>query len=271
MSEWIRIFFGFASDPREAEGFFSPAHLIFVSAMQLLTALLAILIAKKHRNTEREKQLKPLKVAAIVMLSCETLKAIILCTRGRGIVELRGILPLFLCSVMLFALPLSAFAKGRVREAALDFSLCFGPLCSLAGTYLAGNIFAAPILSFDVLVSTVTHCISGFAGIYIGATRLAAMERKNRPITGLILLVFELLALAVDILQLETPYQSNYMFFMTPDGTPFAILEKAAGGTGAGYTLLVMLTYFAYLILFELIYALFKRRKRGKEQHVCLS
>ena len=262
MSQWIRIFFGYEPDPREAEGWFSPQHLIFVSVMLLITVLIAVLVGRPRRKLDRAAQIRPLKVAAIAILSLETLKAVILCTRGRGIAELRGILPLFLCSVMLFALPLAAFTKGRVQEAALDFSLCFGPLCAAAGTYLAGNIFQSPILSFDVLVSVTTHCISGFAGVYIGVTHLAAMERKNMPATGLILLVFELMALAVDIIQLPTPYQSNYMFLMTPDGTPFTILESVAGGTGAVYTLLVALVYFAYLLLFELIYVLLTRRKR---------
>lgn len=264
MSEWIRIFFGFAPDPREAEGWFSPQHLIFVSAVLLIAVLLALAVAKKRRGADTDTRLKPLKVAAVVMLACETFKAVILCTRGRGLVELRGILPLFLCSVMLFALPLAAFAKGRVREAALDFSLCFGPLCAVAGTYLAGNIFQSPILSFDVIVSVITHNISGFAGVYIGATGLASMEKKNRPLTALILLVFELMALAADIIQLPTPYQSNYMFFMTPDGTPFTVLEAAAGGTGPVYTILVALVYFAYLALFRLVYVLLARRKRTR-------
>lgn len=262
MSDGIRIFFGFTPDPREAEGFFSPAHLLFVSAMLLITVTVALLTAKKRRGKGREERLHPLKYAAVIMLFCESLKAVILCTRGRGLSELRGILPLFLCSVMLFALPLAAFARGRVREAALDFSLCFGPLCAVAGTYLAANIFSSPILSFDVLVSVATHCISGFAGVYIGAAGLAGMKPQDRPVTALILLLFEAAALIVDIIQLETPYQSNYMFFTTPDGTPFSILEAAAGGTGPLYTLLVALTYFAYLILFELVYALLTRKKR---------
>lgn len=263
MLSWLRIFFGFASDPREAEGFFSPAHLIFVSVMLLITVFSALSAAGKRRGADREMKMRPLKYAAAAILLLETFKAVILCTRGRGIVELRGILPLFLCSVMLFALPLAAFAKGRVREAALDFSLCFGPLCAVAGTYLAGNIFASPILSFDVLVSVATHCISGFAGVYIGATGLARMKKENRPVCALILLAFEAAALAVDIIQRDTPYQSNYMFFLTPDGTPFSILESAAGGTGPLYTLLVALVYFAYLALFELGHALIVSGKRS--------
>lgn len=262
MFDRLRMFFGYIPDTREAEGFLSPAHLIFVTVMLLITVLFALRLAEKRRGTDTESRMRPLKAAAVVLLLMEGFRAIILCTRGNGLVELRGILPLFLCSVLILVLPVAAFAKGRAREAALDFSLCFGPLCAVAGTYLAANIFSSPILSFDVLISVLTHCVPGFAAVYIGATGLASMRRENRPITGLILLIIELMALAVDIIQLDTPYQSNYMFFMTPDGTPFSILEAAAGGVRPVYTLLVALIYFAYLVLFELVYALIKKRKQ---------
>ncbi len=71
-------------------------------------------------------------------------------------------LPLFLCSIQLIALPLAAFSKGRVKDASLDFVSIFGVLGMILGTYGAGNNYSAyPVLSFDNVVSGVTHAISG--------------------------------------------------------------------------------------------------------------
>lgn len=248
--DYIARYFGFGEDLYEAEGWFSWQHIVFVTVAIAIASLLAIFFARKNHNKDRKTQLKVLKVAAITMLTAETIKIVLVCFRWHDVWAFRTVLPLFLCSILLISLPLAAFAKGKVQNAALDFTQIFGYLACAAGTYLAGNIFASPILSFHVNVSVFTHCISGFVALYITLTKLAKMRTKDLWIVCLILLTFELFALGTNILQLETPYESNYMFLTHPAGTPFSILMTIACNIKPVYTVLVMAIYYAYMVLF---------------------
>ena len=259
--EFIGKYFGFGKDLYEAEGWLSWQHLIFVTLAIIVTIFLAFFLSKKKQDKSREEKIKVLKVASIVMLLLEATKIILECFHQHDVWACRSVLPLFLCSIILFSLPIAAFTKGRVQEAAFDFTQIFGIIACLAGTYLAGNIFRSPILSFYVDVSVTTHCISGFASLYITLSKLSKMEKKNTLFVSIILLIFEVLALSVDLIQLNSNYQHNYMFLITPDGTPFSIVEKIAGGHQAIYTILVMLIYFVYLFLYILIYRLITKKK----------
>ena len=259
MMDLIREYFGWTTE-RPVEGWLSWQHLLYVSLMVILTVALGIILGRRNRDADDAAKRRVLKGAAVLMVGLELFKIVICSFRAGDAWAFRGFLPLFLCSILLISLPLAAFGRGRVREAATDFSFAFGMLCCIAGTYLAGNIFGgSPVLSFDPMVSVTTHCISGFATVYIGASGLVGMKRRNIPISFAILAVFEGLALGVDIWQRETPYQSNYMFFMTPDGTPFQICLDIVGGSQVLYTVFVMLLYFVYLALFYAGYALVKR------------
>ena len=90
------------------------------------------------------------------------------------------------------SIPLAAFSKGRVKEAALDFVFIFGLLGALLGTYGAGNNYGTyPVLCFDNVVSGITHCISGFVSLYIIISGMQSMKKKNLPITfGILLFLF---------------------------------------------------------------------------------
>ena len=46
-----------------------------------------------------------------------------------------------MCSIQLITIPLAAWSKGRMQEAALDFVFIFGLLGAILGTYGAGETF----------------------------------------------------------------------------------------------------------------------------------
>jgi uncharacterized membrane protein YwaF len=166
-------------------------------------------------------------------------------------------LPLFLCSIQLITLPLAAFSKGRMREAALDFVFIFGILGAVAGTIGAGqNYNAYPVLSFDNVVSGLTHCISGFASLYIGFARMTSMKKKNIGITFGILFFFCAAAYIANVL---IPY--NDMFLMRGDGTPYDILYNLVGGSPVWYPLGVVGLFILYILAFYWIFFLVTHRK----------
>ncbi|MBQ3574707.1 MAG: hypothetical protein IJA26_03510, partial [Clostridia bacterium] len=117
----IKEFFGFDGYIRDAEGFFSWQHLVFVSALMLAMAIAAVVFGKKYKNRSTAEKNRALAVAAILMDGIELTKIILKCTFGGDPMAWLYDLPLFMCSIQLITLPLAAFAKGRLKEAALDF------------------------------------------------------------------------------------------------------------------------------------------------------
>ena len=130
----MREFFGFGGYERQAEGFLSWQHLLFVTFFVALTTGLAIYLGLKYKNKSYEEKNKILIWTAIILDSCEIFRIIICCIRSgepdRWLYEL----PLFLCSIQLIAIPFAAFSKNRIKEAALDFVFVFGMLGSVLGT-----------------------------------------------------------------------------------------------------------------------------------------
>lgn len=253
----MQEFFGFGGYAREPEGFLSWQHLVFVTALTAVMIVLAVVLGLRSRRLADGRSGRVLVWAALLIDGFELFKIVLMCIRAQDPMRWRYELPLFLCSIQLITIPLAAFARGRVREAALDFVAIFGLLGALLGTYGAGNNYSAyPVLSFDNVISGITHCLSGFAALYILIARMAHMKKQNIPITCTILLVFCVAAYIANHL-----VDGNYMFLMQGDGTPYDILYDLLGGHPVLYPLGVVVLFFAYIAAFYGVFYLAKRKK----------
>lgn len=253
----MREFFGFGGYMREPEGYFSWQHLLFVSLLMVLMVTAAILLGRANRHKEETARNAVLIWAAVLIDTLELFKIILLCFRSGDAMNWLYDLPLFLCSIQLITIPLAAFAKGRVKEAALDFVFLFGLLGAVLGTYCAGNNYASyPVLSFDNVISGITHCISGFASLYIGISGMTSMKTKNIGITFAILLGFCVAAYGVNI-----AIDYNYMFLMAGDGTPYDILYNLVDGHRILYPLGVVALFVIYVLSFYFIHGKIRIRK----------
>ena len=235
----IKEFFGVGGYQREPEGFLSWQHILFVTEFIALMVALAVILGRRNRHKDEKTKNKVIAWAAVILLFLKVLEMVVCCLKDHSFKALLYLLPLFLCSMQMIALPLAAFSKGRLREAALDFVFIFGILGAVMGTYGAGQNFSCyPILSFDNVLSVITHTLSGFASLYIAISGLTSMRGKNIWITFVILLVFCVLAYIADIL---IPY--NYMFLMRGDGTPYEIFYNLVKGDRVLYPMCVVLLF----------------------------
>ena len=255
----MREFFGFGGYQRVPAGYFSWQHLTFVTCFMIAMVTSAVLLGRRNKTkSDKEKNLV-LIWAAILIDSFEIFKIVIMCIRGHDPMGWITELPLFLCSIQLITIPLAAFSKGRVREAALDFVFIFGILGAVLGTYFAGQNYGTyPVLSFDNAVSAITHSISGFASLYIAISGMDSMKKKNIPITFAILLSFCVAAYTANVL---IPY--NYMFLMAGDGTPYDIFYNLVNGNKVIYPLLVVTMFLVYICAFRWVYTFFKSRAKA--------
>lgn len=252
----MREFFGFGGYEREPEGYMSWQHLLFVSILMVIMVALAIWLGRTYRTRSQSEKNKVLIWAAILIDGFELCKIILCCIRSNDPMDWLYNLPLFLCSIQLITIPLAAFSKGRVKEAALDFVFIFGILGAVLGTYLAGNNYSAyPVLSFDNVVSGITHSISGFASLYIVISGMESMKKKNVPITFAILGFFCIGAYIANHL-----LDYNYMFLMRGDGTPYDIVYNLVGGSPIFYPIIVVLLFIVYICAFNGVYNAIKSK-----------
>ena len=181
----MREFFGIGGYTREPEGYMSWQHLVFVTSVLIVMTLLAVFIGRKYKNLEVKRKNRVLLWAAILINFFEAFKTVMVCVNAQDAMRWLYELPLFLCSIQLITIPLAALTRGRVKEASLDFVLIFGLLGAVLGTYGAGQNYACyPVLSFDNVVSAITHSISGFSALYIAISGMASLKKKNIPITS---------------------------------------------------------------------------------------
>ena len=257
----MREFFGFGGYNRPAEGFMSWQHIVFVTSLMIIMIALAVLLGLRNKNKDEKTKNKVLVISAILIDSIELFKIVLLCFRAHNPMDWIYNLPLFLCSIQLITIPLAAFAKGRVKEAALDFVTIFGILGAVLGTYGAGNNYGSyPVLSFDNVVSGITHSISGFAGLYIMISKMASLKKENIFITFIILIAFCILAYVADI-----TIGYNYMFMMRGDGTPYDIFYNLVKGNKVLYPMIVVVLFLLYISAFYFIYFFIKKGKKTED------
>ena len=256
----MREFFGFGGYTRQAEGAYSWQHLTFVTALMIVMVVLAVWLGRRNKTRELAVKNRVLAISAFAIDGFELFKIVLLCFRGNDPWGWLYTLPLFLCSIQLITIPLAAFSKGRLKEASLDFVTIFGLLGAVLGTYgAAQNYGCYPVLSFDNVVSGITHCISGFCALYILISGMASMKKQNMGITLAILSGFCAAAYAANLL-----LDYNYMFLMRGDGTPYDIFFNLVGGSPVLYPIVVVLLFFLYIAAFYGIYFLAKGKKNAR-------
>ncbi len=259
----FKEFLGIGGYTRPAEGYMSFEHLFFVSCLTAVMIACAVVFGLRNKTKSAAQKNRVLMVSAVLIDAFELFKIVVLCIRAQNPMEWVYVLPLFLCSIQLITIPLAAFSKGRLKEASLDFVTIFGVLGTLLGTYFAGNNYSCyPVLSLDNVVSGITHTIAGFSALYIMIAGMASMKKKNIPLTVGILGGFCVAAYVANIFT-----NSNYMFLLRGDGTPYDILFNLVNGNPVAYPLGVVVLFVLYIAAFyQIFYAITHRRHTAPSQ-----
>ena len=169
--------------------------------------------------------------------------------------------PLFLCDIAIYAIPVIAFSKGRVRTILADFLGIWGIPMGVIGTYLAGNVFeVAPALSFDGLLCIFIHVVPAAFTVLLYYTKTATLERKN-----MLIALFSFFCFSLFVLVYNYIFGTNFMFFFRGDGTPFDWFRPYV--PLPVYQIIVFTLYMTYMILFYVVYIAIKDKisKRVKE------
>ena len=240
---------------------FTPLQWVFSVICVCAVIFFAILLSKKDESVFR----RVFSVLWVVLIIAEISKITWETVSGVTVnFEATGILPLYPCSIFMYALPFALWGKGNVRRAACGY------ICTL------GFIGGAVNFVYPVNVLSNYSCLS-FAGFhtlfYHGTMVLCALYMlisgyhsfKNVTHTyELILPSCPLIAVSVIANAVNfSPIRSDYMFFKL-ESFIFAPLGKAIPGQFID----VVLVYAAYILIHALPYLPSFISNRTKEKAV---
>lgn len=265
MLDIIKEYFGIGGYQRTPEGAYSWQHLTFVGSLLVTMVALAVWLGLRNKKRDFAAKNRVMIWAAILIDGLELIKIGLACYNCYVLGDpwYEGVLynlPLFLCSIMLIAIPLAAFTQGRLREVCEDFVALFGIIGAVAGTIGAAQNYACyPVLGFDNMVSGFTHSISGFTSLYVMIVGLAQLRKRSvLPCLGLLFGFCGAAMLANHWLDY------NYMFLRSHDGTPYQILYDLVGGHPVLYPVAVVGLFVVYMGAFYGVAALIRKSKKAK-------
>jgi len=258
---FLNDFWGIGGYKRTPEGYMSWQHLTFVSSLMVIMIVLSVVLGVINRKKAEAAKNRVLQVAAVFLLLFKLVEIIAPCFIDKDPMAWRHSLPLFLCDIQMITVPLAAFSKGRFKEASLDFVAIFGILGAVFGTYCAGQNYGCyPVISYNNVLSGLTHVLSGFASLYIMISGMTSMKRRNIWITFAILFGFCVAAYIANII-----IDYNYMFLMRGDGTPYDLVYNFVNGNKVLYPMGVIVLFLLYIVVFYASYYVVVNKKNARK------
>lgn len=202
-------------------GIFTLGHLILF----VVTMLVIIVSIKFTKIKEKEDVKKIIKISTIVIWILEILKIAFVFSIGNGN-KINKVVPLYYCSLLLYAGVLSSVGKGVIKK--------IGDVFLATGAIAAGFIFLLfpttslpeyPMLHFLSLHSFVYHGLMIYIGIIINKSNYIEIKKSDIKYYSLLIVIISILAYI-----LNSFYGSNLMFISEDfPGTPITIIYRLTG------------------------------------------
>ena len=138
---------------------FTPLHFIVAGIILAIVIVSAILVHKK------EKLVKILFIVLWATVSVfEIVKITWESTTGNTVrLEVAGILPLYACSIFMYAMPFAIWGKGKVKQAACGYVCTLGMLGGAVNFfYPMTTLYRYSIISFSAMHSMLYHAVMLF-------------------------------------------------------------------------------------------------------------
>lgn len=118
---------------------FTPLHFVFSAMLLAVIIVGAVMLSKRGENTIR-RVFMILWIAAFIL---EPVKIVWESVTGNAVrLEVGGVLPLYPCSVFLYAMPFAIWGKGHVRNAACGYVCTVGMLGATVNFVYPVNVLA---------------------------------------------------------------------------------------------------------------------------------
>lgn len=240
-------------------GIFTKGHFTL-----LILTITGILIALKYSLKKgKEKVYNIIKGITIVAWILEIVK-IIFSIKKNSFYAVNTYLPLYYCSILLYAGLLSTFGKGNLKR--------MGDVCLATGSIIGGTVFIIypstslpmyPAFHFLSIHSFLFHGAMIYLGILINKTNYIELKRKDVKYFAGLIGIMCFIALIVNNI-----FDSNLMFISNNfPGTPIEILYKLTNG-GIWYNIIMIVSQM--ILPFYVSYYIIKYLKKYKENKLLL-
>ena len=202
-------------------GMFSIEHFIMLA----ITAFCIAIALKYTKNMEKENVRKLIQRSTIILWILEIIK-IIFNIINYGVNEVNKYVPLYFCSLILYAGIFSGFCKGVLKK--------IGDIFLSTGGIIAGLIFLIspltsittyPAIHFISIHSFILHGTMVYIGLLMLITRYTTIEKTDIKYYSAIILIISAIAYIVNLI-----FDSNLMFIsQNYPGTFIEIIYNITG------------------------------------------
>ncbi len=230
----------------EACGIFTKGHFILI-----IITVIEIYVALKYSIKREEREIHNIiKYITITAWILEVVK-IFFNIRQNSFSAVNTYVPLYYCSILLYAGLLSSFGSGNFKRA--------GDVCLATGSIIGGVVFIIypstsltiyPVFHFLSMHSFLYHGAMVYLGILINKTRYLKLKREDVKYFAVLIGIMSIVALIINYL-----FDGNLMFISNNfPNTPIEILFKMTNG-GILYSLIMILSqmtlpfYISYYII----------------------
>lgn len=207
-------------------GTYKPCGIYTIGHFALLAIVtLGVIIALKYtKNKSSEEVKKIIRRITIFLWILEIIKIIFNMIIG-NVSNPNTYIPLYFCSIILYAGVLSGFCKGRLKRTG-DVFLSTGGL--IAGIvfllYPSTSLPTYPIFHYISIQSMVLHGAMVYLGILLNVTHYIELEKKDINYYAILILIISVLAYIINNI-----FDSNLMFISKDfPGTPISLIYHAS-------------------------------------------
>lgn len=232
-------------------GIFSIEHFILLA----ITIVCIIIALKRTKNMEKNKVKKLIQKTTIILWILEIIK-IIFNIKNYGVNAVNKYVPLYFCSLILYAGIFSGFCKGLFKK--------IGDVFLSTGGIIAGIIFliypltsltSYPAMHFISLHSFILHGVMVYIGLLMLITKYVSIEKRDIIYYFAIIVGISVIAYIINLI-----FDSNLMFIsQNYPGTFIEIIYNTTGKVFPLFMIIAQATLPFYTVYG--IYSLIKSKK----------
>ena len=261
----------------EPVGMFSVGHIVTLIIFLLIVAFCAY----KCRKIGKDKAIFLTKIIAIVVTVLEIIKITIAFINGEGD-KLDHWVPLYFCSMFIYAAWLAGYAKGKIADLGRAFVGTGGIIAGLSFLIFPTTSFTMyPLFHYFCMYSMVYHSLMVFLGITYLLNGVVKIDKKSFIDYVIFCSVLNILAIIVNSLPIYIhvdnvptsgynypyPNYTNFMFLKRAAKIPVKILCDISDKVPVIFTILMFIicifgTYFLIWLVVTII-----EKIRGKKAY----
>lgn len=261
----------------EPVGMFSVGHIVTLIIFLLIVAFCAY----KCRKIGKDKAIFLTKIIAIVVTVLEIIKITIAFINGEGD-KLDHWVPLYFCSMFIYAAWLAGYAKGKIADLGMAFVGTGGIIAGLSFLIFPTTSFTMyPLFHYFCMYSMVYHSLMVFLGITYLLNGVVKIDKKSFIDYVIFCSVLNILAIIVNSIPIYIhvdnvptsgynypyPYYTNFMFLKRAGNIPVKILCDISDKVPVIFTILMFIicifgTYFLIWLVVTII-----EKIRGKKAY----